>query len=172
MEVKLRMTPDQVLEQAVKGMRQHFGLKAIDAIIVSHMHGDHFLEALYLREKWGAQMAHLFHGGSVPRNAESVAEASCRGAAPRTAAPPRTISAIGRNKRIGEIRLRWESPVLRDIRRAVPRARHIRARTRRSPTAIPATPPASTINPIQNRRLVRERGTASLPFVRHRGAVE
>lgn len=35
-------------------MREHFGLKAIDAVIITHMHGDHFLEAPHLRGKWGA----------------------------------------------------------------------------------------------------------------------
>jgi glyoxylase-like metal-dependent hydrolase (beta-lactamase superfamily II) len=44
------------LDTALEGMRQHFGLTAIDAIIISHMHGDHFLEAPHLRKKWGAQI--------------------------------------------------------------------------------------------------------------------
>jgi glyoxylase-like metal-dependent hydrolase (beta-lactamase superfamily II) len=47
---------EKMLDEALEGMRRHFGLKAIDAIVVSHMHGDHFLEAPYLREKWGAQI--------------------------------------------------------------------------------------------------------------------
>jgi glyoxylase-like metal-dependent hydrolase (beta-lactamase superfamily II) len=47
---------EQFLDTALDGMRAHFGLKAIDAIIVSHMHGDHFLEAPHMREKWGAQI--------------------------------------------------------------------------------------------------------------------
>src|SRR5690606_16131021 len=47
---------EEFLDEALDGMRQHFGLKAIDAIIVSHMHGDHFLEAPYIREKWGAEV--------------------------------------------------------------------------------------------------------------------
>ena len=47
---------EKFLDTALEGMRQHFGLKAIDAIIVSHMHGDHFLEAQHLRGKWGAQI--------------------------------------------------------------------------------------------------------------------
>jgi len=42
------------LDAALEGMREHFGLKAIDAIVITHMHGDHFLEAPHLREKWGA----------------------------------------------------------------------------------------------------------------------
>jgi glyoxylase-like metal-dependent hydrolase (beta-lactamase superfamily II) len=45
---------EQFLDTALDGMRQHFGLRAIDAVIVTHMHGDHFLEAPHLREKWGA----------------------------------------------------------------------------------------------------------------------
>jgi glyoxylase-like metal-dependent hydrolase (beta-lactamase superfamily II) len=45
---------EQLLDTALEGMREHFGLKAIDAIIITHMHGDHFLEAPHLREKWGA----------------------------------------------------------------------------------------------------------------------
>ena len=38
------------------GCAQHYGLKAIDAVIITHMHGDHFLEAPHLREKWGAKI--------------------------------------------------------------------------------------------------------------------
>lgn len=45
---------EKFLDAALEGMRQHYGLKAIDAIIITHMHGDHFLEAPHLREKWGA----------------------------------------------------------------------------------------------------------------------
>jgi glyoxylase-like metal-dependent hydrolase (beta-lactamase superfamily II) len=47
---------EKFLDSALSGMREHFGLKAIDAIIITHMHGDHFLEAPHLREKWGAQI--------------------------------------------------------------------------------------------------------------------
>jgi glyoxylase-like metal-dependent hydrolase (beta-lactamase superfamily II) len=47
---------EKFLDEVLEGMRRHFGLKAIDAIIVSHMHGDHFLEAPHIREKWGAQI--------------------------------------------------------------------------------------------------------------------
>ena len=45
---------EKFLDAALDGLRQHFGLKAIDAVIITHMHGDHFLEAPHLREKWGA----------------------------------------------------------------------------------------------------------------------
>jgi len=47
---------EKFLDATLDGMRAHFGLKAIDAVIVTHMHGDHFLETPYLREKWGAQI--------------------------------------------------------------------------------------------------------------------
>jgi glyoxylase-like metal-dependent hydrolase (beta-lactamase superfamily II) len=47
---------ERFLDTALEGMREHFGLKGIDAVIVSHMHGDHFLEAQHLREKWGTQI--------------------------------------------------------------------------------------------------------------------
>jgi glyoxylase-like metal-dependent hydrolase (beta-lactamase superfamily II) len=40
----------------LEGMRKHYGLKAIDAVIITHMHGDHFLEAFHLREKWGTKI--------------------------------------------------------------------------------------------------------------------
>lgn len=44
------------LDAALDGLRQHFGTKAIDAVVITHMHGDHFLEAPHLREKWGAKI--------------------------------------------------------------------------------------------------------------------
>jgi glyoxylase-like metal-dependent hydrolase (beta-lactamase superfamily II) len=44
------------LDDSLEGLKKHYGLKAIDALIVSHMHGDHFLEAPHLREKWGTKV--------------------------------------------------------------------------------------------------------------------
>ena len=44
-----------VLDSALDGLRQHYGLKSIDAMVLTHMHGDHFLQAPYLKQKWGAQ---------------------------------------------------------------------------------------------------------------------
>ncbi len=44
------------LDRALDGMREKLGLKAIDTVIITHMHGDHMLEAPHLREKWGAQI--------------------------------------------------------------------------------------------------------------------
>ncbi len=47
--------PKQTLEEIVLGMRQHLGLKQIDAFWISHMHGDHFLLGPTLKEKYGAE---------------------------------------------------------------------------------------------------------------------
>ncbi|HOW66011.1 MAG TPA: MBL fold metallo-hydrolase [Candidatus Paceibacterota bacterium] len=47
---------EKFLDTALDGLRRHFGLKAIDAVIITHMHGDHFLEAPHLRDKWGAKI--------------------------------------------------------------------------------------------------------------------
>jgi glyoxylase-like metal-dependent hydrolase (beta-lactamase superfamily II) len=47
---------EKFLDDSIQGLRDRFGLKAIDAVIISHMHGDHFLEAPHLREKWGAKI--------------------------------------------------------------------------------------------------------------------
>lgn len=44
------------LEKSLQLIRQKLGLKKIDAVVVTHMHGDHFLDAPYLREKWGAEI--------------------------------------------------------------------------------------------------------------------
>lgn len=44
------------LDDALEGLRARAGLKRIDAVIVTHMHGDHFLQAPHLRGKWGAQL--------------------------------------------------------------------------------------------------------------------
>jgi len=44
------------LDRSLELMRERLGLKQIDAVIISHMHGDHILEAPHLREKWGAQI--------------------------------------------------------------------------------------------------------------------
>lgn len=44
------------LDKSLERMQTALGLKKIDACIVTHMHGDHMLEAQHLREKWGAQV--------------------------------------------------------------------------------------------------------------------
>ena len=49
------LLPREMLEELIVGMRQHMGLKHIDAFRISHMHGDHFLLGPLLREKYGAE---------------------------------------------------------------------------------------------------------------------
>lgn len=46
----------EFLEKSLKLMQERLGLKQIDAVLVTHMHGDHFQEAPLLREKWGAEL--------------------------------------------------------------------------------------------------------------------
>lgn len=46
--------PEATLDEIVVGMRQHMGLKGIDAFWISHMHGDHFLLGPTLKRKYGA----------------------------------------------------------------------------------------------------------------------
>jgi glyoxylase-like metal-dependent hydrolase (beta-lactamase superfamily II) len=50
------LVDEEFLDTALEGMREQLGLKQIDAVVITHMHGDHFLEAPHLREKWGAQI--------------------------------------------------------------------------------------------------------------------
>ena len=47
--------PELLLHRLIQGMKEHFGLKGIDALWISHMHGDHFLHARILKEKYGAK---------------------------------------------------------------------------------------------------------------------
>ena len=49
------MSPE-FLDRALAGMREHLGLKQIDAMVISHMHGDHFLLGEHLRRKYGARI--------------------------------------------------------------------------------------------------------------------
>jgi len=46
----------EYLDRALAGMQAHLGLKHIDAMVISHMHGDHFLLGEHLRKKYGAQI--------------------------------------------------------------------------------------------------------------------
>jgi glyoxylase-like metal-dependent hydrolase (beta-lactamase superfamily II) len=41
-----------LLQNTLLSMQKVYGLKAIDALIVTHMHGDHFLEAPFLKKNW------------------------------------------------------------------------------------------------------------------------
>jgi len=45
-----------LLEQSLKSMQEQLGLKQIDAVLITHMHGDHFLDVPYLRDRWGARV--------------------------------------------------------------------------------------------------------------------
>lgn len=47
--------PEAMLDEIILGMRQHLGLKQIDAFWISHMHGDHFLLGPVMKQKYGAQ---------------------------------------------------------------------------------------------------------------------
>jgi glyoxylase-like metal-dependent hydrolase (beta-lactamase superfamily II) len=61
---------EKFLDTALDGMREHFGLKAIDAVVITHMHGDHFLEAPHLRERWGAKVWALHRMAAVCEHPE------------------------------------------------------------------------------------------------------
>jgi len=44
------------LDTTFQQMQERLGLKAIDAILITHMHGDHILGAPYVREKYAAKL--------------------------------------------------------------------------------------------------------------------
>jgi glyoxylase-like metal-dependent hydrolase (beta-lactamase superfamily II) len=44
------------LDRRLVQMQQRLGLQKIDAVIITHMHGDHILEAPHIRDKWGAEL--------------------------------------------------------------------------------------------------------------------
>ncbi len=44
------------LAQTLESMKTIYGLKTIDALIVTHIHGDHFLQAPYIKQKWGTPL--------------------------------------------------------------------------------------------------------------------
>jgi len=45
-----------LLQNTLIAMQEFYGLKKIDALIVTHMHGDHFLEAPFLKKHWGTPL--------------------------------------------------------------------------------------------------------------------
>jgi glyoxylase-like metal-dependent hydrolase (beta-lactamase superfamily II) len=47
---------EKFLDQSIELMKERLGLKQIDAMIPTHMHGDHFLQGPHLRKTWGAQL--------------------------------------------------------------------------------------------------------------------
>ena len=46
----------EFLDLSIERMKERLGLRAIDAIFVTHMHGDHALDAAHVREKHGAAL--------------------------------------------------------------------------------------------------------------------
>jgi glyoxylase-like metal-dependent hydrolase (beta-lactamase superfamily II) len=46
----------QHLDRVLDGARDRLGIRAIDAILVTHMHGDHFLDAEYVRKTRGCEI--------------------------------------------------------------------------------------------------------------------
>ena len=47
---------EKFLDDSIELMRERLGLKQIDAMIPTHMHGDHFLQGPHLRQRWGAKL--------------------------------------------------------------------------------------------------------------------
>ena len=45
-----------LLDKSIAAMRERLGLKGIDAVVITHMHGDHILQAPHLRDKYGAKI--------------------------------------------------------------------------------------------------------------------
>ncbi|HMP77272.1 MAG TPA: MBL fold metallo-hydrolase [Kiritimatiellia bacterium] len=50
------LVDEATLDATIEQMQQRIGLKGIDALLVTHMHGDHVLGAAHLRERWGAKL--------------------------------------------------------------------------------------------------------------------
>ena len=56
---------EKFLDQSIELMKERLGLKQIDAMIPTHMHGDHFLQGPHLRRKWGAKLWAIDRMGPV-----------------------------------------------------------------------------------------------------------
>ena len=56
---------ESLVDAAFDGLKAHYGLQKIDAVVITHMHGDHFLEVPYLKEKYGAHIWGLDNMASV-----------------------------------------------------------------------------------------------------------
>lgn len=44
------------LSKTIEQMQVKYGLKQIDALIVTHIHGDHFIQAPFVKSKWGSHL--------------------------------------------------------------------------------------------------------------------
>jgi len=44
------------LDATLEQMQKRLGLKGVDAVLITHMHGDHILQTPHIREKWGAKI--------------------------------------------------------------------------------------------------------------------
>ena len=51
----------EFLDKSIALMKERLGLKQIDVVLVTHMHGDHCLEAPHLRDKHGAKIWTMNH---------------------------------------------------------------------------------------------------------------
>jgi glyoxylase-like metal-dependent hydrolase (beta-lactamase superfamily II) len=91
------------LDQAIERMQRQLGLKQIDACVITHMHGDHMLEAEHLRAKWGAQVWALDRMAGPVEHPEHYDYAAALHAYPRA---PATLK-IDRLFRDGET-FTWE----------------------------------------------------------------
>ncbi len=72
----------ELLDKTITLARERLGLKQVDAVIVSHMHGDHLTQALHLRAKWNAQVWAIDRMGPVceaPERFDYVAPISAYG---------------------------------------------------------------------------------------------
>jgi glyoxylase-like metal-dependent hydrolase (beta-lactamase superfamily II) len=50
------MGNSKAIDEALQGLTRQYGLKRVDAVIPTHMHGDHLVGIPHLREKWGCQV--------------------------------------------------------------------------------------------------------------------
>lgn len=50
------LVPEPLLSNTLAQMKEKLGLTHLDAMIATHMHGDHFLQGPFLREKYGTKL--------------------------------------------------------------------------------------------------------------------
>lgn len=61
---------EKFLDESIALMKERLGLKTIDAVVISHMHGDHFLQGPHLRKKYGTEIWALDRMGPVCEHPE------------------------------------------------------------------------------------------------------